>query len=939
MMKQTFRSLLLLLFLNLMSSVSVCAEDYGVDMIVGEATNGEPNTQYSTSCPLVYEDANDLWPYAFTNEAGEDMGFNVDLVRMVLDRLNIPYIIKLKPRREVLEDLRDGRADLSLGLEANYHNPYAKFGKSTLVIFTHSVVWSKDKPQTIFSEDDLADNEVYVHRGSFSHHLMNLKGWGNKAIGYENMKDVVLKVSQSGEGQVLWNTMSLKWILRNFHLDNLQIAPVDMTDADYKFMSNDENLLNIIDAKVEELRTEGQLTPLQNKWFYPNQHVIYVPSWQWHILNTSIVAFMLLLVFLYITYLRERRATATIQSRTTRLKNISMVSHVSIWLYNVLDRSFTNLDWECGIRSTYTAEQFTGRLRPMDHDRIFDAIGKVVRQEEESVSVEVMTFAESNPTGGDRIYLITMSILRSNGNKPEVVIAVCNDVTDEREMQRKADEQLMRYRTVFETPLVDMVYFDKDGYITDMNMRAQTTLKMSLSDTLKERVNLRDVLAIDNFDYEHFDTFRVTRFINSHGEKNTIKSRKVTDAMIYDMQVVAVRDEEGKMICTYGTGLDITDQITTYQRTLRAIAQVRESNEELTRYAEDVNYVMGVGGVRMVEYSPDTHTLAVFKGLNTIQHQLSPSRCMILSDESSKKKAMRAMTNMDHRINTPIDVEILTTLRVKGIPLYLHFRMVPVYNNCGNVTSYFGMCRDVSEIKATELLLEKETARAQEIENLKNSFLRNMSYEIRTPLNSVVGFAEMFEMDHSPEDEEIFIREIKDSSAHLLNLINDILFLSRLDAKMIEITPQPTEFSTTFAGHCAIGWSGHEREGVEYVAENHYETLVVEIDDTNVGRVIEQVISNAVAHTDKGYVRARYDYVGDNLTVIVEDSGTGIAPQQLKQIFERFSSSGKGTGLGLPICKELVEQMGGVLNITSHVGRGTTVLFSIPCKVLEMKRK
>ena len=112
------------------------------------------------------------------------------------------------------------------------------------------------------------------------------------------------------------------------------------------------------------------------------------------------------------------------------------------------------------------------------------------------------------------------------------------------------------------------------------------------------------------------------------------------------------------------------------------------------------------------------------------------------------------------------------------------------------------MCRDISEIKATEQELTEKTLKAQEVETIKNAFLRNMSYEIRTPLTSVVGFAELFQQDHSPDEETLFIQEIKENSTQLLKLINNILFLSRLDAEMIEFKKQPIDFTAFFGGRC-----------------------------------------------------------------------------------------------------------------------------------------
>lgn len=122
--------------------------------------------------------------------------------------------------------------------------------------------------------------------------------------------------------------------------------------------------------------------------------------------------------------------------------------------------------------------------------------------------------------------------------------------------------------------------------------------------------------------------------------------------------------------------------------------------------------------------------------------------------------------------------------------------------------------------------------------------------------------------------------------------------------------------------------------------ESPYQQLVVDIDATNLGHVIEQVTANAAQYTQNGTVRARYDYIGRRLMISVEDTGQGISEDILKRIYERFAAGpNKGSGLGLPICKELVEQMGGTLEINSEEGLGTTVWITIPCQATVVKRK
>lgn len=289
-----------------------------------------------------------------------------------------------------------------------------------------------------------------------------------------------------------------------------------------------------------------------------------------------------------------------------------------------------------------------------------------------------------------------------------------------------------------------------------------------------------------------------------------------------------------------------------------------------------------------------------------------------------------------------MNLTVKTTIFRGGQYLYLHFSFVPTKDERGRVVGYFGMCRNVSDIKTTEKELEKKTAAAQEVETVKNAFLHNMSYEIRTPLTSVVGFAELFEMEHSAEDEAVFINEIKQSSAQLLRLINDILFLSRLDAKMIEFKTKSVDFAAVFESLCQSCWSKHQKEGVSYEVMNPYKHLITEIDMQNLSIVIDQIATNAALNTSEGQVRARYDYTGDTLVIAFQDTGCGIAEDKLAQIFERFNNTenqGDGTGLGLPICQEIISQMGGKIVIKSEVGKGTIVWISIPCKVSDIERK
>jgi signal transduction histidine kinase len=126
---------------------------------------------------------------------------------------------------------------------------------------------------------------------------------------------------------------------------------------------------------------------------------------------------------------------------------------------------------------------------------------------------------------------------------------------------------------------------------------------------------------------------------------------------------------------------------------------------------------------------------------------------------------------------------------------------------------------------------------------------------------------------------------------------------------------------------------------VDYIIKNPYKKLVIEIDEPNIAMILNKVITNAAQNTKKGSVLVRYDYIGDNLLVSVEDTGCGIAESAIEHIFERFvTGANTGAGLGLSICHELITYMGGEIQLKSMEGKGTTVWFTLPCKLIEMER-
>ena len=892
---------------------------------------------YNQNKPLIYEDAWDLWPYVFLNTSGEPDGYNIDLLKLIFKELDIPYIIKLKPTLEAQSDLKNKQSDLMLRMDADFARSNSSYGQSIVQLFTHSIVVPKSKNMDIRDVNDLNGHRVIVHEGSFSHHYLLDHKINVQIEAYDDMRDAILKVSTENEGIILWNTMSLKWLIQKYQTEHLQLIPIDLPYGEYKFFSNDHHLLAQMDSVYNVLRANDRLTPIQNKWFYPERKDSGIPAWIWQVIYAlAIVAFFFLLY--YIIYkVRERKMTKEIRKSNDRLSLIMETSHVSFWTYDVESQIFTVMDQHGRPERTYTSLEFSQRYKADGFNKLTNALKQVISEEVPSVSINLLVW-EANHADEPRDFNLTLSVLRRNKQKkPSVIICSRNDITEDLARHRKVKDTMLRYQSIFNSAMIDMVAYDQDGYITEMNQKSLNALGVSIETIREMKIHVREVLGLKDFSIEDMDYIYLTQIYTKEDKRSLNKLLK-RDEMYYELQLMPVRGKQNELLGIFGTGRDVTETVHAYRQLKANTRQLQQINNEMTHYVKNIDYVLQVGGISMATYHLDTHTLTIYSEIGNARYALTQTRAISLVAEESKKQALRMLNKMENLATGSLHGEIKSIIRQKGQPLYLEFHFIPLYQR-GEIKEYFGMCRDISELKAIETKLAKETVRAQEVEVIKNAFLRNMSYEIRTPLNSVVGFSELFELDHSPEDEAIFIDEIKRSSSSLLKLINDILFLSRLDAGMITITPKPLDFAAICVSRCEAVWNNLKQPGVEYIVRNPYKRMIVEVDDSNLSMVIDKIITNAVQHTTKGMVEVRYDYMGDQLLISVEDTGSGIPKEAVKHIFERFvTGTTTGAGLGLSICHELIEYMGGKIQLKSEEGKGTTVWITLPCKLIEMER-
>ncbi|MCG8699631.1 MAG: ATP-binding protein [Bacteroidales bacterium] len=250
------------------------------------------------------------------------------------------------------------------------------------------------------------------------------------------------------------------------------------------------------------------------------------------------------------------------------------------------------------------------------------------------------------------------------------------------------------------------------------------------------------------------------------------------------------------------------------------------------------------------------------------------------------------------------------------------------------------LIEDITERKAYEKQLVKAKLKAEESDRLKTAFLQNMSHEIRTPMNGIIGFSRFLkDPDLTHEERQEYIEIISSSSQQLLNVVSDILDISRIETKQMKIKENEVDVSEVIMDIylCFKPKAKEKRLKFELQENNKQNGVTITTDYEKLSKILYNLVSNAIKYTDSGYIKLGYTVNTDNIEFCVQDSGIGIEQDKHELIFQHFRQATNdttkkygGTGLGLAISKGLVNLLGGDIWVESIPGKGSKFNFKIP---------
>jgi PAS domain S-box-containing protein len=295
-----------------------------------------------------------------------------------------------------------------------------------------------------------------------------------------------------------------------------------------------------------------------------------------------------------------------------------------------------------------------------------------------------------------------------------------------------------------------------------------------------------------------------------------------------------------------------------------------------------------------------------------------------------------------HKNGEPVRLEIQNRTKSGGL-IWVEISLTPVLAQDGAVDVFIGLERDITESKARAAELAQARIDAESAAQAKSQFLATMSHEIRTPMNGVIGIAELLEETPLDASQRDYVATIVESGRALLTIINDVLDLSKLQAGKVDLLIEPYAIGESVQRALDLLRPTAFKKGISLVCDLPNATSTHLVDAGRLRQVLLNLIGNAVKFTSKGEVRVKVSETAeaghDLIRIAIADSGIGIAPDRIGQVFESFTQADAtvarqfgGTGLGLTISRLLVQQMGGDIEVASTLGEGSifTLVLRLP---------
>jgi len=510
------------------------------------------------------------------------------------------------------------------------------------------------------------------------------------------------------------------------------------------------------------------------------------------------------------------------------------------------------------------------------------------------------------------------------------VVALFLDTTDSVQTHLALDHSEKLFKNIFANIPAGVEIYDKDGFLVDINNKDMEIFGVRdkqdvIGVNLFENPNVSAQLA-ERIRTEDMVDFRLNyAFDRTEGYYSTSKQPK--DVIHLYTKVSKVYDSKGNFTGYAMINIDNTERIDAMSR----ICDFENFFLLISDYAK-VGYaklnLLDRKGYAIKQWyknmGEDENTqLADVVGIYSKMYPSDRRRMLEFFCKARVGEAKHFQGEM--RIERPGEKGKWNWVRTNVV--------VNLFEPENGQIELIGVNYDITELKETEAMLIEAKEKAETADRLKSAFLANMSHEIRTPLNAIVGFSSLMGETGDMEEKRQYMAIIEENNDLLLQLISDILDLSKIEAGTFDFVEKELDVNMLCEDIVRF-MKMKAKPGVEVLFDRHLPECRIVSDRNRLNQVIANFVNNAIKFTTAGSIRVGYDKVDEtHLRFYVADTGLGIEPEMQAQIFDRFiklNTFVHGTGLGLSISKSIIEQLGGTIGVDSEPGKGSCFWFVLP---------
>ena len=914
-----------------MKKVLLLLSIYILSTTVSEAQS--LSNKYNAQRPVIIVCDWDKPPYEYLDDKGQPSGSNVDVLNAVMHELNIPCKFVMKEWTIALKTFERGDADIILANAHRYRKePYVV--SENIVNYNRLKVAMHSDSVGMVSLKQLEREGAVFKQGDYSaYYFMDGDSLSSTHLEFQAPKAALMGLINGDYKYYIWGEEPLKWKIKELNLEGITLNDVGLPISELHIVGRDRQLVEEIDDQYSRLKQSGEISVLQNKWFHPERIQDETKPFAFYVVITA-------LLFIVFIYLFNRLARAHVRASTRQSTELNEMMYKALHMgnfivmeYDIRNDRFTNKYGQVLPDKGLTLEEFTLRIHPDQQKEFRQKMQSLMDGRERRFELDKRWNAGTDDEPTWLIFSGHAISELDNDGRPAYIVNAIHDVTHELEEDKAARDLVHKYQVLSNIPFVAMSFYDKEGFLIDLNDRMKDLL--GISDDNPDSKRFWETVSM--FDAPPFKGVFTAEERNDMLFCQHMEYQALGLNEYIECHILPLFNADGEIVNYFISAFDVTCDRNRDSENHKIEREYRAIKQRISQQHERLKYLLVNSERFLMRSNIRQETISFFRSPETPEYTHSFEQFLNMIVEQDRDSIRSIL--YDTVTKTPRHSTIHMALPSEGLTgTVFDISFNPILNSEGEVIGHEGISSDITIFDDTCKKLEEETRLAADSVKLKSGFMASMTHELRTPLNAIVGFTGVLEALGDSTERAEYVRIIRNSSDMLQRLINDIIEVSSMTEGSITIKKEKVNFAAAFEDICMTLEQRVQEPGVTFIKENPYESFMTSLDIERIQQVLTNFVANAVKFTREGHIKVGYRYEREGLYLYCEDTGAGIPKEKQKMIFERFVKLDEfvqGTGMGLAICKSIAESCQGEIGVISEgTDKGSTFWVWIPCERL-----